>query len=50
MWCFVVAVLRKHLEERKLRMAEYDEVPEAHGLSSWSSVASGVARRLEGAD
>ena len=24
-------VLRKHLEERKLRMAEYDEVPEATG-------------------
>ena len=27
----MVAVLRKHLEERKLRMAEYDEVPEATG-------------------
>jgi len=24
-------VLRKHLNERKLRMAEYDEVPEATG-------------------
>jgi Cys-tRNA(Pro)/Cys-tRNA(Cys) deacylase len=24
-------VLRKHLEERKLRMAEYDEVPEVTG-------------------
>jgi Cys-tRNA(Pro)/Cys-tRNA(Cys) deacylase len=25
------ALLRKHLDERKLRMAEYDEVPEATG-------------------
>jgi Cys-tRNA(Pro)/Cys-tRNA(Cys) deacylase len=24
-------ILRKHLDERKLRMAEYDEVPEATG-------------------
>ena len=35
--------LRKHLGEKKLRMAEFDEVPEATGYVVGRGAASGAA-------